>query len=88
VVLKFRGFFENYLPASIKVLHLKVTDIVKKPDVSVKPGTYSMPFYVEMNSITPNSIIYYTTNGTSPDSSSKIYNQPIIVQETMTICWN
>jgi hypothetical protein len=85
VILKFRGFYENHLPSNIKVLNLKVTDIVKRPDVSVKPGVYNQPFYVEMNSITPNSIIYYTTNGATPDSSSKIYNQPIIVDETMTI---
>src|SRR5579859_936387 len=48
------------------------------------PGTYS-PIQVELSDATPNSIIYYTTDGSTPTTASKRYTMPIPILTTVTV---
>jgi hypothetical protein len=48
-------------------------------------GTYTSAQRVTISSATPSSTIYYTTNGTTPTTSSAVYAGPITVSATETI---
>ncbi len=57
------------------------------PTFTPAPGTYSTTQPVTLSSTTPGASIYYTTNGTTPTTSSTLYNSgtPISVSATTTI---
>ena len=49
------------------------------PTFSPPAGTYSTPQNVALSSSTVGSVIYYTTNGTTPTTGSTLYTAPIAV---------
>lgn len=55
------------------------------PKFSVKPGTYSSPTTVRMTDATRGAIIYYTTDGWTPTTSSNRYLGPITISTTTTL---
>jgi len=55
------------------------------PTFSPAPGTYSSPQSVKLSDATAGAVIYYTTNGTAPNTSSSVYSTPIPVNTTTTI---
>ncbi len=60
---------------------------VANPTFSPAPGTYSSSQSVTISDTTPNSAIFYTTDGTSPATSATAiqYTGPIAVSSTETI---
>ncbi|HEY4051512.1 MAG TPA: chitobiase/beta-hexosaminidase C-terminal domain-containing protein, partial [Acidobacteriaceae bacterium] len=55
------------------------------PTFSVAPGTYTSIQTVTIADATPNTTIYYTTDGTAPNASSLIYRGPITVSSSEII---
>jgi hypothetical protein len=55
------------------------------PTFSVASGTYSSPQTVTIFDATPGATIYYTTDGTTPTTSSKQYTVPLTVSSTETV---
>jgi len=55
------------------------------PTFSPAAGTYSSAQAVTISSATPSATIFYTTNGTTPTTSSPIYAGPITVGGTETL---
>jgi hypothetical protein len=55
------------------------------PLFSPGAGTYTSPQNVVLSTTTPSAIIYYTTNGRTPTTSSAVYSAPIPVTSTETI---
>ena len=55
------------------------------PTFSVAPGTYTTAQTVSISDATSGATIYYTTNGTTPTTSSTKYTGPITVSSTETI---
>jgi hypothetical protein len=55
------------------------------PTFSVASGTYTSTQAVTITNSTPDATIYYTTDGTTPDTSSTVYSGPIIVSSTETL---
>lgn len=55
------------------------------PSFSLPAGTYPSEQMVEITDGTPNATIYYTTDGTTPTTSSTEYTGPITVPSTETI---
>jgi len=49
------------------------------PEISLAAGTYNSPQTLTISDQTPGATIYYTTNGTSPNSSSPVYQGQIAV---------
>jgi hypothetical protein len=58
---------------------------VATPTFSVAPGTYSQPRSVALGDTTSGATIYYTTDGSTPTTSSAAYTGPIAVTQTTTI---
>jgi len=55
------------------------------PVFSVAPGTYTSVQTVGISTTTPAATIYYTTNGSTPTTSSPVYAGPITVSSSETI---
>jgi hypothetical protein len=55
------------------------------PTFSVPAGTYTEAPTVIISDTTPLATIYYTTNGTTPTTSSTVYSGPITVATTETL---
>lgn len=49
------------------------------PTFSLQPGVYLTDTIVEISVSTQDAIIYYTTDGSDPDSTSQIYSTPISI---------
>lgn len=55
------------------------------PNFSVPGGTYTSAQSVTISDSTPNATIFYTTDGTTPTTSSSQYSAPISVSQTEAI---
>jgi hypothetical protein len=55
------------------------------PTFSPAAGTYSSAQTVTISDTTSGAAIYYTTNGTTPTTSSSVYSSPITVSATETL---
>jgi hypothetical protein len=55
------------------------------PGFSPSSGTYTSAQAVTITDSTPGATIYYTTNGTTPTTSSAVYTAPITVDSTETL---
>jgi hypothetical protein len=64
---------------------ISTTPTAATPTLSPAPGTYTSSQSVMLSDTTPGSTIYYTTDSSTPTTSSKIYNTPISVTATTTI---
>ena len=58
---------------------------VATPSFSPSSGSYSAPQTVVISDSTPNSTIYYTSDGTTPTTASSVYTIPIVVSTTNTL---
>ena len=81
------------LPANRNVMILAVdvtgsgTPVAATPTFSPAPGSYTSAQSVTLSDTTPGAVIHYTTNGTTPTTSSATYSAsaPIAVSSTETI---
>jgi Chitobiase/beta-hexosaminidase C-terminal domain/Fn3 associated/Glycosyl hydrolase family 79 C-terminal beta domain len=55
------------------------------PIVSLPAGTYSTVQTVSIGCSSSGAVIYYTTNGTSPNTSSAVYSGPLTVSSSQTL---
>jgi Chitobiase/beta-hexosaminidase C-terminal domain/IPT/TIG domain/Calcineurin-like phosphoesterase len=55
------------------------------PTFNPAPGNYTTQQSVSLSDATPNSTIHYTTDGSTPNSTSPTYTVPIVVSTTTTI---
>jgi Chitobiase/beta-hexosaminidase C-terminal domain/Legume lectin domain/Fn3 associated len=58
---------------------------VPTPSFSPVPGDYTSAQSVTITTTAPNSTIYYTTNGSTPTTSSSRYTGPISISSTTTL---
>ena len=62
-----------------------ITPVVSTPTFSPAAGTYTSAQSVSISDATSGATIYYTTNGTTPTTSSTAYTGPITVGTTETL---
>lgn len=60
-------------------------NIVETPVISESSGNYLNPFTTSISCSTEGASIYYTTDGTTPDESSTLYESPITINSTCTL---
>lgn len=73
----------NYDPSAAAIGVYKITAAM--PTFSPASGTYTSPQSVTLADVTPGVTIYYTTNGSTPTTSSTPYSGPIPVSTNTTI---
>jgi hypothetical protein len=59
--------------------------VAATPGFSPVAGSYRSAQTVTISSATPSATIYYTTNGTTPTTSSTVYSGPIVVNRSETV---
>ena len=55
------------------------------PTFSQTSGYYSGPFDLTLTSTDPNALIYYTTDGSSPDNTANLYTAPFNISSTSVV---
>ncbi|AQS08912.1 endoglucanase 5A [Clostridium saccharobutylicum] len=61
------------------------TSQTSAPTFSLQSGTYDSAQTVTLTSSDNDSVIHYTTDGTTPTSSSPVYTSPITISKTTTV---
>jgi hypothetical protein len=72
-------------PAATATYTIAVATTLPAPTISPAAGTYTTSQSVTISDATSGTTIYYTTNGTTPTTSSSVYNGAITVSATETI---
>ena len=62
-----------------------IQPVATAPTFSISTGIYNAGVLVVMLDIVPGSTIYYTTDGSTPTTSSKVYLLPILVSTNQTL---
>jgi hypothetical protein len=73
------------LPAFSMTVLTMSSSTVQAPSFSVAGGTYAAPQTVTISDTTPGATIYYTTDGSTPTTSSPVYSAPVFVSSNETI---
>jgi hypothetical protein len=74
----------GYLNSSVTTVTYTIHPYEARPKISPPGGSYATPQTVTI-SVTKYVAIYYTTNGSTPTTSSTLYTGPITVSKTETI---
>jgi hypothetical protein len=75
----------NYVNSAVASAMYTIQLTTAVPAFSPAAGTYTTAQTVTMSDATPGALIYYTTDGTNPTTSSAKYTGPITVSSTQTI---
>ena len=75
----------GYTNSAIGSAAYTINGTVATPTFSPAAGTYTSAQAVTINSATSGTTIYYTTNGTTPTTSSTLYSSPITVSISETV---
>jgi hypothetical protein len=75
----------GYLTSAVESATYTIEPGAAKPTLSPAPGGYSTAQSVKISDTSTGATIYYTTDGTTPKTSSKKYTAPITVSGTTTI---
>jgi LysM repeat protein len=75
----------GYTNSAVATATYTIASVLPTPTFSVPAGTYSSAQTVSISDATSGTTIYYTTNGTTPTTSSSVYSGPITVSSTETL---
>jgi hypothetical protein len=72
-------------PSTTGTATYSIAPVLPAPVMSPSPGSYTTAQAVVLTEAVAGSTIYYTTDGTTPTTSSNIYNSPISVTASETV---
>ena len=75
----------GYTNSSVATATYTIKPVLPAPAFSPAAGTYTSSQSVTMSDATAGTTIYYTTNGSTPTTSSSVYNGAITVSATETL---
>jgi hypothetical protein len=75
----------GYAPSTVSSATYTIETPAATPTFSPPGGIYSSVQTVTIAVTTPGATIYYTTNGTTPTTSSALYSAPILVSASETV---
>ncbi len=75
----------GYPTSGVAVATYTITPLAATPTFSPAAGTYGSPQTVTISDTTAGATIYYTTDSTTPTTSSPVYSAPISVSTSQTI---
>ena len=78
----------GYAPSSVASAVYTMTPPAAAPTFSLASGTYTTAQSVTLSDPTPGAIIYYTTNGSTPTTSSTPYSGAIAIPATSPVTVN
>ena len=73
------------LSASQKILSWTYTTQALPPSIAPAPGTYGVAQSVVLSSATPDAVIYFSTDGTTPTAGATQYSAPFSVGTSATV---
>ena len=77
---------EGYQNSKITTAIYKIIDPpASEPVFSPNPGTYSNEVEVSLTTSTPDAVIHYTLDGSTPGSGSLVFETPILLTETTAV---
>ena len=79
------GYSTSAIVTGTYTLSTSSTPVAATVGLSPAPGTYTTAQLVSLADSTPGAVIHYTTNGTTPTTSSPVYSGTISVNATTTI---
>ncbi|MDG2265648.1 MAG: CotH kinase family protein [Candidatus Marinimicrobia bacterium] len=77
------GIFTNPSPNNINSNSLN--GYIDTPEFSNEPGSYDNPITLEISCPNPNTTIYYTLNGDTPNQGANVYTEPIVLNQTKVV---
>ncbi len=72
-------------PVSSKTYTFSALPLAAPPFFSLAGGHYATPQMLTLTDATPGATFYYTTNGTTPTTSSTKYTGPIVISTSETV---
>ena len=75
----------GYWQSAVATAIYTITPPAATPSFSLDPGTYDSAQDLTISDSTPGAVIYFTTDGSTPTTSSHIYFGPFLVSNTETI---
>jgi hypothetical protein len=75
----------SYTNSAVATAAYTIAPVLPTPTFSVAAGTYTTSQSVTISDATAGTTIYYTTNGTTPTTSSSVYSIAITVSATETL---
>ncbi len=75
----------GYSSSAVTSAAYTISNLTAEPTFSPAAGIYNGPQAVTISDATAGAVIYYTTNGTTPTTSSAVYSGPITVSGTENV---
>lgn len=75
----------GYSTSAVATATYTITTLAATPTFSVPAGSYSTAQSVTISDTTPGAVLHYTTDGTTPTTSSSVYSAPITVSSSETL---
>lgn len=85
VKIKAKAYLDPKIPSVVTSSQYIITGTVATPTFSPEAGTYSTPQSVKISCLTSGAKITYTLDGTDPNITSAVYENPINIASTTTI---
>jgi M6 family metalloprotease-like protein len=75
----------NFYVSDVLTENYVINQSVAQPTASLPSGNYPRWTQIELSTATSNANIYYTTDGTTPDESSTLYQFSIVIDHNFTL---